>query len=82
MFYRKVIGVRSDLGLTQEEMAKLLNISVRTYRNKERGLLPFNQIEMIIIMKKANLTFEEAGLIFFAEEANKELYQTFIVQNK
>ena len=37
MLYRKIKGIRSDLGLTQQEMANYLGISIRAYRNKEKG---------------------------------------------
>ena len=78
MLYRKMRGIRSDLGLTQEEMAQYLGISIRAYRNKEKGMAPFSQIEMILIMKRANLTCEEAGQIFLSFESNEELYKYFL----
>ncbi len=78
MFYRKIIGVRSDLGMTQEEMANYLNISVRSYRNKEKGTRPFTQVELILILQKAKLSYEDAGKIFLCPESNKELYENFI----
>lgn len=31
MLYRKIKGIRSDLGLTQQEMANYLGISIRAY---------------------------------------------------
>lgn len=78
MLYRKIKGIRSDLGLTQKEMANYLGISIRAYRNKEKGEAPFNQIEMILIMEKANMTPEEAGALFFNKESNLELYKYFL----
>lgn len=78
MLYRKIKGIRSDLGLTQQEMANYLGISIRAYRNKEKGEAPFNQIEMILIMEKANMTPEEAGALFFNKESNLELYKYFL----
>ena len=78
MFYRKIIGVRSDLGMTQEEMANYLNISVRSYRNKEKGTRPSTQVELILILQKAKLSYEDAGKIFLCPESNKELYENFI----
>ena len=81
MLYRKIKGIRSDLGMTQEEMAEYLGISCRSYRNKEKGLSPFNQIEMILIIMCSGLSFEEAGKLFFDKSSNEELYKNFIREN-
>ena len=78
MLYRKMKGIRSDLGMTQQEMADYLGISIRAYRNKEKGDAPFNQLEMILIMEKAKLTPEEAGVLFLSKEANLNLYKYFL----
>ena len=37
-----------------------------------------DQIEMILIMEKANMTPEEAGALFFNKESNLELYKYFL----
>lgn len=42
----KIIGYRSMLGLTQEDIAKMFNLSIQAYRNKEKGRTPFKQEEM------------------------------------
>lgn len=75
MLYRKVRGIRSDLDLTQEEFANILGMSLRSYRNKEKGDVSFTQTEMIKIMLYAQLSIEEAGLLFFSKQANQELYE-------
>jgi putative transcriptional regulator len=45
----KVKGYRNIAGLTQEELAKKLEISVQCYRNKENGRVAFKDSEKIII---------------------------------
>jgi DNA-binding XRE family transcriptional regulator len=46
----KIKGYRAMCGLTQEEMAETLNISVTSYRLKESGVRPFTQDEMIAFL--------------------------------
>ncbi|TDM13322.1 helix-turn-helix transcriptional regulator [Macrococcus bovicus] len=44
----KVVGYRKMLGMTQEDMAKVYNISVQAYRMKENGKTSFKNSEMLI----------------------------------
>lgn len=46
-----VAGYRKMIGMTQAEMANQLNISEVTYRNKEKGKIPFKDFEMEIFYK-------------------------------
>lgn len=39
-------GLRVEKGLTQVELAKLLNISEKTYVLKEKGRVPFKDYEI------------------------------------
>ncbi|MFQ7598188.1 helix-turn-helix transcriptional regulator [Veillonella sp.] len=55
-------SIRRSKKITQEDMAKLLNIDVRTYQNKEKGVTQFKQNEMFIIAKFFNKKIDE---IFF-----------------
>lgn len=45
-------GYRTMLGLSQVDMAKLLNISRQTYSNKETGKVEFTDAEKRIIKAK------------------------------
>jgi len=47
----KIKGYRTMSGLTQEEMAKELNMSLASYRLKESGAREFTQKEMINFVK-------------------------------
>ena len=53
--------LRKEHGLSQREMAKLINKSEVTYRNKELGKTAFTQSEMFIIARHFN---KELGDIF------------------
>lgn len=60
-------GYRTMLGYTQNEMAKLLDISRQSYYMKESGKTPFTDSEKVIIKKEIatifpNITIDE---IFF-----------------
>lgn len=47
---------------SQENMAKLIGVDVRTYQNKEKGITQFKQNEMFIIARYFNKKIEEIFL--------------------
>lgn len=51
---KKIKGYRVMLGLTQEEMAKKLGVTLRTYFDKENGIRPFTIDELIKIKDLCN----------------------------
>jgi hypothetical protein len=55
-------SVRRSRKESQESMAKLINVDVRTYQNKERGVTQFKQNEMFIIAKHFNRKVDELFL--------------------
>lgn len=48
----KVRNYRRYIGLTQKQMANNLKISVTAYRNKEKGITPFKDLEKVLIKNK------------------------------
>ncbi|WP_440870346.1 helix-turn-helix transcriptional regulator [Staphylococcus shinii] len=71
---RKVQSYRKFIGYTQFQMARLLNISVQAYRNKEKDKTPFKDIEKVKIKEELqkngfeNITIDE---IFFDNKVAK-----------
>lgn len=53
----KISNYRSFLGLTQQDMAKILNISQQAYWNKENERTPFNDKEKKIIKEMLEVHF-------------------------
>lgn len=53
---RTLKGIRGDLNLTMEDMAKALNISVTSYFKKEHGKVPLLASELIKISEMANIS--------------------------
>lgn len=51
--------------LTQEDMAKLIGVDVRTYSNKEKGISQFKLNEMVIISRQFKKSIED---IFLSEK--------------
>lgn len=47
---------------SQENMAKLIGVDVRTYQNKEKGITQFKQNEMFIIARYFNKKIDEIFL--------------------
>lgn len=79
---KKLKQLRRQHGWSQQDVAQKLGISLRNYRNKENGNLPFNQVEMIKIMQFANLSYEDIIYIFFEYENNEMLYAFFGLKQK
>lgn len=59
---RSIKSVRIDLGYTQEEFAKLLNINHTTYQKKERGESPLLAIELYQISKLSGVPMEDIAI--------------------
>lgn len=71
----KLYGLRKGK-YTQDEMAKILNISRNSYINKEQSKTPFNLDEMFIISKLFNKNMEDILLPRCHRNGNKEHQKT------
>ncbi len=58
----KLESLRRSLKESQEDMAKLINVDVRTYQNKEKGVTQFKGDEMFLIAKHFNKKIDEIFL--------------------
>ena len=58
----KLIRLRKGNLVTQSSMAKLINVDLRTYQNKERGDTQFKQNEMFTIAKFFDKKIDEIFL--------------------
>jgi putative transcriptional regulator len=58
----KLKGKRVERGLTQEEIAKQLDMAISTYNQKENGKVEFSMSECIEIMKILQCSFEDIFL--------------------
>ena len=61
----EIKGARTRLGFTQKFMAEQLDISVDTYRKKERGSIKFADDEKVAVAKLLGLTAEQVNDFFF-----------------
>lgn len=57
-----LIKLRTESGLSQPDMARILNVNVNTYGKKERGEREFKLSEMIAIHKHFGRTLDEIFL--------------------
>ena len=57
-----LIRLRKEHKLNQEDLAKLLNINVSTYQNKETGKSSFKDYEMFLLSKYFDKPIEEIFL--------------------
>mgnify|MGYP003322710657 CR=1 FL=1 len=60
----KIKGYRVMVGLTQEEMAQKIGVSLRAFQNKEQGTTNFTLEDL----KKIKSVLEEKGLSVLLEE--------------
>lgn len=68
----KLIRLRKGNLITQNSMAKLINVDLRTYQNKERGDTQFKQNEMFAIAKFFNKIIDEIFLPTDIHEVESE----------
>ena len=61
----EIKGARTRLGDTQQYMADRLNISLDTYRKKERGESPFTDPQKVTVAKLLELTAQQVNDFFF-----------------
>lgn len=59
MQQEKLIAWRKYHGLTQQDMAKLIGVDVRTYINKESGVTQFKANEMFAISERLGKKIDE-----------------------
>lgn len=59
----KLLTIRKENGVTQDDMAQLLGISIESYSRKENGKYDFKATEMFLI---ADYFEKEIGDIFTA----------------
>ncbi len=62
MEYPKIRGKRCELHLSQEDVAKELSITVKTYNLKENGKSEFTLEEVRKLLKLFNCNFEDIFL--------------------
>ena len=58
-------ALRKAKGLTQETISSLIGISMRNYRAKETGKLPFTQAEISRLINILDLNPNEVYFYFF-----------------
>lgn len=69
----KIAKYRTFLGYTQKEMAKIFEISTQSYYRKEKGYVPFNDKEKIILKDMISTKFPEITIddLFFTQNTKK-----------
>ncbi|HSH51698.1 MAG TPA: helix-turn-helix transcriptional regulator [Bacteroidales bacterium] len=58
----RLASLRRYKGLSQREMAELINVETETYSNKERGVTQFKASEMFIIASEFGMRIDEIFL--------------------
>lgn len=66
---KKLLGLRKEKGVTQQNLADLIGVSKNTYSNKEQGKRDFKISEMF---KIANFFQVEIGEIFSSNVHEKQ----------
>lgn len=55
----KLESLRRSMKESQEDLAKIINVDVRTYQNKEKGITQFKGNEMFLIARHFNRKIDE-----------------------
>lgn len=56
---RRLASIRADLGIGQEEMAKMLGISYSAYQKKEQGRSPILASELKTISEMSGISMDD-----------------------
>lgn len=67
----KLLRLRKENGFSQEELAKLLNVSAKTYGTKERGTASFDSDEMFALSKLFKVPMDDIFLPRSNQNGNK-----------
>ncbi|HHV42816.1 MAG TPA: helix-turn-helix transcriptional regulator [Clostridiaceae bacterium] len=65
MGVNRVKVARICKNLTQDEVSKLLGVTISTYNRKELGLVDFKREEVLRLAKILDLTLQDVNEIFF-----------------
>ena len=68
----KLIKLRKVYNVRQKDLAEYLNITKRTYCNKEKGISQFTSDEMFALSKYFKKSLEEIFLTSTYQNGNKE----------
>lgn len=70
MVYKDIYSLkdlRKHYNLTQLQVSNLIGISSRSYREKENGLVPFSQIEIVKLIKLFELEETDTYQLFYKD---------------
>ena len=73
MIYTNIYSLkqlRQYYNITQLEVSNLIGISYRSYRDKEKGVIPFSQIEIIKLIKLFELEENDCYQLFYKDYLN------------
>lgn len=73
--FSNVRELRKSYSLTQDEMSYFIGISVRNYREKERGNIPFSQIEIMKIILLFDLNPDDVYRLFYTKCINSSFWK-------
>lgn len=78
---KSIKELRKKANITQSKISNMLGISNRNYREKECGHIPFNQLEIMKIIKIFNLSQSESYTLFYLNGFNSKFYLNDLVKN-
>lgn len=73
--FSNVKELRKSYSLTQDEMSYFIGISVRNYREKERGNIPFSQIEIMKMILLFDLNPDDVFHLFYIKCINASFWK-------
>ena len=80
--FSNIKELRKAYSLTQDEMSYFIGMSVRNYREKERGNVPFSQIEIMKMILIFDLNPEDVYRLFYIKSINASFWKNELLNNK
>lgn len=68
MEFKRLKAFRAERGMTQKDMAKVLNMNVDTYRKKENGKRDFTLKEVVVAKEKLDVDPEYYFFYIFGNQ--------------
>ncbi len=79
--YKNIVELRKSFCLTQKEMSFFIGISVRNYREKECGKIPFSQIEIMRMILIFDLSADDVYRLFYLKGITTSFWKKSLIED-
>ncbi len=80
--YSNIKELRRAYSLTQDEMSYFIGMSVRTYREKESGKIPFSQMDIMKMILIFDLDPDDVYKLFYIKGTDASFWKNELLNKK